>query len=105
MPRILCIHGVGHVEADPGWQQDWTAAIQGGLQLANPNVRVSFDFLGFDELFDFPLSAATIVEALADMTASGVDSALSGIEDWWEGLLGRRRGLLGDNKSQVGWTA
>jgi hypothetical protein len=105
MVRILCVHGVGHQEADPSWLQEWENTIRNAVTAANPVSQVEFDSVPYDNLFDFSLSAKTIALALLRLTASGVNSALSDMGNWLSNLFGRRRDLVGDISQQVGWTA
>src|SRR4051812_3593371 len=84
---VLCIHGVGHGDVDPQLQPTWTQAITGGIQNWNPGREVQCEFLLYDDLFaKAPLDAATIAEAMAKLSLSGV---IHGLGD----LLGLSRDL------------
>ena len=96
--RILCVHGVGHQEGDPGFEGAWRSAMGKGLahwSLARP---FELEFVAYDELFAAdPPSALDYVTAVAKLSASGI---VHGLGD----LFRRRRGL-GDIKESVRWTA
>ncbi len=95
---ILCVHGIGHGDADPGLIPSWRDAITLDLQRWKPGLQVDFDFLAYDDEFDHaPLNSVTYAEALAKLMASGV---VHGIGD----LLPGSRGLF-DLPDQVRWTA
>lgn len=95
---ILCVHGIGHGDADPTLIPAWQNAITAGLQRWAPGLAVDFDFLRYDDEFDHaPLDPATYAAAVARLTASGI---VHGIGD----LLPGARGLF-DLPDQVRWTA
>jgi hypothetical protein len=95
---LLCVHGVGHGDADPDLQASWTRAIGDGLRAWNPDLNVTCDFLQYDTLFDqAPLNPITYAAAFASALASGV---VHGVGD----LFTRERGLF-DMPEQVRWTA
>lgn len=95
---ILCIHGVGHGDADPNVQQSWTKAISAGLTSWDPEINVTCDFLRYDDLFEqSPLNTATYASAFAKLLASGVEH---GIGD----LFTRERGLF-EISQTIRWTA
>jgi len=101
MPKtisILCVHGVGHGEADPGFQPGWTAAITQSLRTWDADLEVDIDFLAYDELFAHaPLNAATYAIAMGKLLASGIVHSIGDI-------FTRERGLF-DFPDQVKWTA
>jgi metacaspase-1 len=102
MPRILFVHGVSHVEAiDPTWADQWRAIVANAM----PGADIVGGIVDYDELFDFPLDAATIAAAVWQLTKSGVNSGLTNLGDRLTGLFGRQRDLAGNVTSQVGWTA
>jgi hypothetical protein len=95
---ILCVHGVGHGEADPNLQPSWSDAISRGLQAWDPAIAVSVNFLRYDALFERePPDAAAYGEAMAKILASSV---LHGVGD----LFTRRRALF-NLPDQIRWTA
>ncbi len=95
---LLCVHGVGHGDADPKLQASWTQAISDGLRAWHPDLSVSCAFLQYDALFDqAPLNPLTYAAAFASVLASGV---VHGVGD----LFTRKRGLF-DMPEQVRWTA
>src|SRR5215212_2137827 len=96
--KILCIHGVGHGDADPSLKPSWTAAITANLQRWNPEASVSCDFFAYDDLFDHaPRNPLTYGKAFAKLLASGV---FHGVGD----LLPGRRGIF-DLPEAIRWTA
>jgi metacaspase-1 len=95
---ILCVHGIGHGDADPLLMPSWRDAITADLQRWTPGIQVTFDFLLYDDLFEQrPLNGATYLAALAKLGESGI---FHGIGD----LLPGSRGLM-DIPAQVRWTA
>ena len=96
--RILAIHGVGHGDANTGWQPKWRSAISDGLKAWNPNAAPEIDFLTYDHYFEqHDLDAPVVVEAFARLSVSGL---FYGITD----LFRSRRGI-GDMLEGVRWTA
>ena len=95
---ILCVHGVGHGDADVNLQASWTQSISEGLHAWNPALVVACDFLQYDALFDqAPHNPLTYAAAFASVLASGM---VHGIGD----LFTRERGLF-EMPEQVRWTA
>jgi len=95
---VLCVHGIGHGDADPSLEPSWTDAITHDLHRWNPDLAIDFEFLPFDDLFDHaPLNPATYWDAFAKLLASGI---VHGIGDLFPGA----RGLL-DLPDQIRWTA
>lgn len=95
---VLCIHGIGHGDADAALIPAWRDAITAGLQRWKPGLEVDFKFLAYDDEFDHaPLNAATYAAAITSLTASGI---VHGIGD----LLPGTRGLF-DMPAQIRWTA
>lgn len=96
--KILCVHGVGHKEADPGFVGPWRNAIEESLTRWGPGWSPVIDFLAYDDLFEgAELGGATILEAVGRLTGGLIRY---GIED----LLGRRS--RGWGISQLArWTA
>ncbi|HSU56206.1 MAG TPA: caspase family protein [Candidatus Dormibacteraeota bacterium] len=96
--KVLCIHGVGHGDKDPQLVPTWTKAIEDGIHRWLPGQQVVCDFLFYDELFsDAKLDAATVAEAIAKLTLSGI---VHGIGDW----LGLSRDF-GGMQDTLRWTA
>lgn len=96
--RILCVHGVGHQEADPTFEGAWREAISRGLtewSLARP---FEIQFVAYDDLFAAnPPNALDVAKAVVKLSGSGL---VHGIGD----LFRRRRGF-GDVAESVRWTA
>ena len=96
--RALCIHGVGHGDADPQLIDSWKDAITQGVRRWNPDQDVDLDFVPYDDLFDgAPLDAATVAEALAKLSLNGF---VHGLGD----LLGLSRDF-GGLQATLRWTA
>jgi hypothetical protein len=66
--RILCVHGVGRVEADSAFPDSW-----------------------FQVIRDFPLGVPTILKALKELTKSAARSA-------WDDLTGSIGDLFGSRR-------
>jgi hypothetical protein len=95
---LLCVHGIGHGDADTALAPAWTSAIMQDLHRWDPQLAVTVEFLRYDDLFDHaPLNPVVYGEAMARLLASGV---VHGIGD----LGGGTRGLF-DVPDQVRWTA
>jgi len=95
---ILCIHGVGHGDADALLEPSWRAAIGAGIGRWRPAPEPRIDFLAYDDLFDHaPLNMAVYAEAFARLMASG---AIHGIGE----MAGGER-ALSDLPDIVRWTA
>jgi len=95
---ILCVHGIGHGDVDPGLIPAWRDAITLDLQRWKPGLEVDFSFLVSDDEFDHaPLNGRTYAAALAKLMASGIVHGIGG-------LLPGSRGLL-DLPDQIRWTA
>ncbi len=83
---ILCVHGIGHGDADATLAPAWTAVLTRDLARWNPRLPVAVDFLRYDDLFDHePLNLVVYGDALARLMASGV---VHGIGDLFEGTRG-----------------
>src|SRR5262245_48403012 len=95
--RVLCIHGVGHQDVDPTWQEGWRRAIEHAVDDWNPGRPVEATFATYDDLFrNAPLNPLAVTEALWKLITSGI---VHGIGD----LLHGRRGL-GDIPDRLRWT-
>jgi hypothetical protein len=95
---ILCVHGVGHGDADAALAPAWTDAISTNLRRWSPALELDFDFLRYDDLFDHaPLNGKVYAAALARLLASGL---VHGLGD----LFPSTRGLF-DVPDQIRWTA
>ena len=96
--HILCIHGVGHQEVDPSWQEGWKQTVTNGMQRWNPAVQPAFSFVRYEDLFEgTKLDSATIAAAILRLTASGVIHTIGD-------LFPRSRGLA-DLSERARWTA
>lgn len=97
---VLCVHGVGHGDADPALEDHWTEAIAAGLAgwLPEGTAQVHCDFLKYDTLFEkAPLNAASYASAFASLLASGV---VHGSGDAF-----RRERAIFEFPDQLRWTA
>src|SRR6185503_1916254 len=96
--NILCVHGIGHGDADPTLVPSWTESITANIQRWNPTAAVACDFVKYDDLFDHaPLDAVTYGKAFARLLASGVIHGFGG-------LIPGSRGIF-DLPEQIRWTA
>ena len=96
--KFLCLHGVGHGDANTQWRKQWEDAVRAGLRPWNDALAPKFDFPEYDDLFDkAPLHTGTVLESLTRLTASGL---FHGFID-----IFRSRGGLEDTLDSVRWTA
>ncbi len=96
--KVLCIHGVGHGDADPTWEPLWQESVDHGIGRWNPELELEFHFSRYDDIFaKAKLNPATVAEAVFRLTGS---LATHGVGD----LLRRKRGF-GELKESVRWTA
>src|SRR6187455_62698 len=96
--RILCIHGVGHGDADTTWQGEWQQVVADGIHAWDAGRPLEFAFSRYDDLFEAaPLHAGVVIEALARLSASGL---FYGVVDLFRGPRGLR-----DTIDKVRWTA
>ncbi|MGA7980616.1 MAG: caspase family protein [Chromatiaceae bacterium] len=96
--KILCVHGVGHGEADPNLEPSWTEAITQAVARWSPNAQPQLDFLHYDDYFQNAESnLATYAGAVSKLLMSGI---VHGIGD----LYTRSRDFF-DFPEQVKWTA
>lgn len=96
--RILCVHGVGHQEADPTFEGSWRDAITRGLTEWSHEQPFQIEFVAYDDLFAAdPPSAFDVAKAVVKLSGSGL---IHGVGD----LFRRRRGF-GDVSESVRWTA
>lgn len=96
--KILCIHGVGHLDGQLAWQADWQSVIESCIRDWNPKLAMDIRFSSFDDLFaEAPLNTLTVIEAMARLTRDGLSY---GILD----LFRSPRGLV-DTLEKVRWTA
>lgn len=74
--RLLCVHGVGHQQADPNFRISWIAAIEQAIGGVTPDCKVTIDFLDYDSLMKEPSPKDAGAQALNRRLASQVvDSA------------------------------
>jgi hypothetical protein len=96
--KILCVHGVGHHEADQQSEIQWRLAIGGGVFRWNANQALDIQFVKYDDLFAAAsLTALDVAEAVVKLSVSGVVHAV--------GDLFRRRRAFGALRESVRWTA
>jgi len=91
---ILCIHGVGHGDADRNLRPRWRRAIRSGIERSKPKAGADVDFLDYDDLFDHaPLNPVVYARAFERLLESGIE----------HGLLGAREAR--DLPDEIRWTA
>ncbi len=97
--EVLCVHGIGHQEADATWQSDWTRTLRDSLRAWRPDLEVAASFVAYDDLFEkAPFGPLDTAQALWKLLGSGI----------WHGvgdLFSRPRGPLGPIPDRVRWTA
>ncbi|MBV8141355.1 MAG: caspase family protein [Verrucomicrobia bacterium] len=77
--KILCVHGVGHAEQDPHWNQQWDDVITDAFKRCNNPEPPQFGVVAYDDLFkDAPLNPAEYFEALAELLASAAWHSIAG---------------------------
>ena len=68
--KILCVHGIGHAEEDPRWNQPWDDIITDAFKRCNNPEPPQFAVVAYDDLFkDAPLNPAEYFEAVAELLA------------------------------------
>ena len=93
--RILCVHGAGDHRSDLSWQDQWKDAIGRATRCWAPDATLTYDFVMYDDLFEKEeITFAGMMEALAKLVGSGIQTGL-------EGLFGRRRGFLGTVRAEA----
>jgi hypothetical protein len=96
--RILAIHGVGHCDANNGWQPGWRSAVSDGLKAWSNRAAPDIEFLAYDHFFEqAPLDGGVVRDALLRLAASGL---FYGIADRF-----RNRSGLAAALESVRWTA
>lgn len=77
--KILCVHGVGHAEEDPHWNQPWDDVIISAFKRCNNPNPPQFDVVAYDNLFEqAPLNAAEYVQAVGELLASVAWHSIAG---------------------------
>ncbi|MBI4438170.1 caspase family protein [Candidatus Uhrbacteria bacterium] len=99
---ILCIHGIGHGDADPSWRAGWTSAIVSGLSRWGQQVSPSdITFLEYDSFFEkAKINPLLVAEAFARLMGSLV---VHGVGDL-VGTPGAKRLARGGVGEAVRWT-
>jgi metacaspase-1 len=96
--RILCVHGVGHQEKDPAFEEVWTDAIAAGLRRWSLSRPFAIQFVAYDRLFaNASLESIDLNEAVFQLAAGGFGPGLG------DGFC-RARGF-GDLSDKLRWTA
>src|SRR5438105_4949328 len=72
--RVLCVHGIGHIEQDPKWIEAWKGCVNDSLRAVAPSDMIlEPDGLSYDDFFArMPLSALEMAEGVARLAASGI---------------------------------
>jgi hypothetical protein len=77
--KILCVHGIGHAEEDPRWNQPWDEIITDAFKRCNNPEPPQFAVVAYDDLFkDAPLNPAEYFEAVAELLASAAWHSIAG---------------------------
>lgn len=77
--KILCVHGIGHAEADPHWNKPWDDVITGAFKRCNNPDPPQFAVVAYDHLFEeAPLNPTEYAEAIAELLASAAWHAIGG---------------------------
>ena len=77
--KILCVHGIGHAEADPHWNKPWDDVITGAFKRCNNPDPPQFAVVAYDHLFEeAPLNPIEYAEAIAELLASAAWHAIAG---------------------------
>jgi hypothetical protein len=77
--KILCVHGVGHAEQDPHWNQPWRDAIANAFTRWNNFSAPEFSVVAYDDLFaNAPLNPFEYVAAVGELLASAAWHAIAG---------------------------
>jgi metacaspase-1 len=77
--KILCVHGVGHAEQDPHWNQPWRDAITSAFTRWNNRNAPEFSVVAYDDLFaNAPLDPIEYAAAVAELLASAAWHAIAG---------------------------
>jgi metacaspase-1 len=77
--KILCVHGVGHAEQDPHWNQPWRDAITNAFTRWNNFDAPEFSVVAYDDLFaNAPLNPFEYVAAVGELLASAAWHAIAG---------------------------
>ena len=77
--KILCVHGVGHAEQDPHWNQPWDDVITAAFERGNASEPPQFDVVAYDDLFrDAPLNPGEYLEAVGELLASAAWHSIAG---------------------------
>lgn len=85
--KILCIHGISHIEKSPTWKEEWTTPISQIIGEDFPGTPVEFEFFEYDDIFKAaPIGPAQYTGAVLKLLGS---LAFHGIGD----IFGRQRGL------------
>lgn len=104
--RILCVHGVNHLEPDEGGpptpsEQGWREAI--GRALAHWGTRAELHFVSYNRHFaSVDLGPMDLAKAVARLGSSGL---WHGIQDWFGRSRSRGFGPQGGLPDTLEWTA
>ena len=96
--KILCVHGIGHEEADETFEQSWKRAITNAVLSAAPNAVIELDYFEYDARFaNSGLGAPEIAEATLRLLTSSVIHSV--------GDVFRRDRGIGQFPDRLRWTA
>lgn len=96
--KILCVHGIGHEEADESFEQSWKRSITTAVLSVAPNAVIELDYFEYDARFaSSGLGAPEIAEATLRLLTSAVIHSV--------GDLFRRDRGIGQFPDRLRWTA
>ena len=79
--RVLCVHGVGHGDADTAWRDRWRAVIAADVARQGNAAQwvVETEFATYDDLFEaYPLGPKEIAKAILRMTGGLIEGTPGG---------------------------
>ncbi|MDR6915899.1 hypothetical protein J2X66_002767 [Pseudomonas sp. 3296] len=96
--KVLCVHGIGHEEADESFEQSWKRSITTAVLSVAPNAVIELDYFEYDARFaSSGLGAPEIAEATLRLLTSAVIHSV--------GDLFRRDRGIGQFPDRLRWTA
>jgi metacaspase-1 len=91
--KILCIHGISHIEARDGWRNDWENSIKEAIKIGGSTEPLEISQFAYDDFFASADSSSSIyLKALTKLLKSWVFS--SGERDLF-GLFDKYRWTVG----------
>jgi metacaspase-1 len=91
--KILCIHGISHIEARDGWRNDWENSIKEAIKIGGSIEPLEISQFAYDDFFaSADSSSSTYLKALTKLLKSWIFS--SGERDLF-GLFDKYRWTVG----------